>query len=93
MKPPIEFSGEVADALNAGTPLVALESTIITHGMPFPQNLQTARRVEDEHDHRGTLVVGLGETPFDHLGGQRVDGHVEGDPVDGRPGQRRTTPQ
>jgi pseudouridine-5'-phosphate glycosidase len=37
---------EVADALAAGRPVVALESTIITHGMPFPQNLEMARRVE-----------------------------------------------
>jgi pseudouridine-5'-phosphate glycosidase len=37
---------EVADALAAGRPVVALESTIITHGMPFPANLDTARGVE-----------------------------------------------
>lgn len=41
------LSPEVAEAKQAGRPLVALESTIITHGMPYPQNLQTARRVED----------------------------------------------
>ncbi|WP_372886889.1 pseudouridine-5'-phosphate glycosidase, partial [Shimia sp.] len=37
---------EVAAARAAGAPVVALESTIITHGMPFPQNLEVARRVE-----------------------------------------------
>ncbi len=42
----IEFSPEVAAARVAGTPLVALESTIISHGMPWPQNVQTARDVE-----------------------------------------------
>ncbi len=42
------LSPEVADAKAKGHPLVALESTIITHGMPYPQNLETARRVEDE---------------------------------------------
>lgn len=42
----IEFSPEVAMARVAGTPLVALESTIISHGMPWPQNVQTAREVE-----------------------------------------------
>ncbi len=42
------LSPEVADAKAKGRPLVALESTIITHGMPYPQNLETARRVEDE---------------------------------------------
>lgn len=39
-------SAEVAGALAEGAPVVALESTIITHGMPFPQNLATARAVE-----------------------------------------------
>ena len=37
---------EVADAVAEGRPVVALESTIIAHGMPYPQNVETARRVE-----------------------------------------------
>ena len=37
---------EVAAALKAGKPVVALESTIVAHGMPYPDNLQTAREVE-----------------------------------------------
>ena len=41
------FSRAVAAAKSAGTPLVALESTIITHGMPWPQNVETARAVEE----------------------------------------------
>lgn len=44
----LTFSPEVAEALANATPVVALESTIITHGMPYPQNLDTARQVEDE---------------------------------------------
>lgn len=39
-------SPEVSDALANGRPVVALESTIITHGMPWPQNVETARAVE-----------------------------------------------
>ncbi|HYD97737.1 MAG TPA: pseudouridine-5'-phosphate glycosidase [Alphaproteobacteria bacterium] len=39
---------EVEDALAAGRPVVALESTIISHGMPYPQNVETARAVEAE---------------------------------------------
>ncbi|MFT7136227.1 MAG: pseudouridine-5'-phosphate glycosidase, partial [Akkermansiaceae bacterium] len=39
-------SHEVATAHSKGTPIVALESTIITHGMPYPQNLEVARQVE-----------------------------------------------
>lgn len=40
-------SKEVRFALDRGAPVVALESTIITHGMPYPQNLETALRVEE----------------------------------------------
>ena len=39
-------SAAVAEALDAGRPVVALESTIVTHGMPWPQNLEVARQVE-----------------------------------------------
>ncbi|WP_347139391.1 pseudouridine-5'-phosphate glycosidase [Paracoccus sp. SSK6] len=46
MTAPLTFSPEVSDALSAGKPVVALESTIITHGMPYPQNLEMARQVE-----------------------------------------------
>ncbi|MEM1079519.1 MAG: pseudouridine-5'-phosphate glycosidase [Pseudomonadota bacterium] len=40
------YAPEVAEARAEGRPLVALESTIITHGMPYPQNLETAQQVE-----------------------------------------------
>lgn len=40
------YSEEVLQARAAGKPVVALESTIISHGMPYPQNVQTAREVE-----------------------------------------------
>jgi pseudouridine-5'-phosphate glycosidase len=43
---PLMLSPEVAEARDAGAPLVALESTIITHGMPWPRNLETAVAVE-----------------------------------------------
>ena len=42
----LSISPEVKEALVAGKPVVALESTIISHGMPYPQNVQTALRVE-----------------------------------------------
>lgn len=45
-QPLLALSAEVADALAAGRPVVALESTIVTHGLPFPENLETARAVE-----------------------------------------------
>jgi pseudouridylate synthase len=45
--PLLDLSAEVADALASGRAVVALESTIITHGMPHPQNLAMATRVEE----------------------------------------------
>ena len=42
----LDVSPEVAAALAAGKPVVALESTIISHGMPYPQNVETALQVE-----------------------------------------------
>ena len=44
---PLSFTPEVRRALDNGRPVVALESTIIAHGMPYPQNVETARAVED----------------------------------------------
>jgi pseudouridine-5'-phosphate glycosidase len=43
----IDFSPEIAEARAGRKPIVALESTILTHGMPYPQNVETAREVED----------------------------------------------
>ena len=45
---PMSYSAEVMRAKETGQPLVALESTIITHGMPYPQNVETARLVEQD---------------------------------------------
>lgn len=44
----LKKSSELAAAQAEGKAVVALESTIITHGMPYPQNLETARQVEDD---------------------------------------------
>ena len=55
----LTFSPEVAEARAAGRPLVALESTIITHGMPWPQNVETARAVEDEIRAAGAVPATL----------------------------------
>jgi pseudouridylate synthase len=52
---PLVYTAEVAEALARNQPVVALESTIITHGMPYPQNVETARLVEREiRDHGAT---------------------------------------
>ncbi|WP_299686757.1 pseudouridine-5'-phosphate glycosidase [uncultured Tateyamaria sp.] len=71
-------SPEVAQALEQGAPVVALESTIITHGMPWPQNLDVARQVEADVRAagavpatmaviNGTLHVGLTDTQLETL--------------------------
>lgn len=41
------FAAHVSTALLEGKPIVALESTIISHGMPYPENVQTALKVEN----------------------------------------------
>jgi pseudouridylate synthase len=53
----IQLSPEVAAAQAGGRPVVALESTIIAHGMPWPQNLETAREVEDVIMVAATIAV------------------------------------
>jgi pseudouridine-5'-phosphate glycosidase len=55
MSVPIRVRREVAEALAAGEPVVAFESTIISHGMPYPRNVQTA--LEAESMARGQGVV------------------------------------
>jgi pseudouridine-5'-phosphate glycosidase len=75
----IDFSPLVRDALVVGHPIVALESTIITHGMPYPQNVETAQAVEEvvrAHEAvpatiavlDGRIVVGLEGDELDRLG-------------------------
>ena len=46
LNPYLDVNPEVAAALAEGKPVVALESTIISHGMPYPQNVETALNVE-----------------------------------------------
>ena len=48
MKNYLDISPKVREALEKGAPVVALESTIISHGMPYPKNVETALMVEDE---------------------------------------------
>ncbi|RNF28534.1 pseudouridine-5'-phosphate glycosidase [Massilia aurea] len=73
------FSPEVAAARTAGKPIVALESTIISHGMPYPQNVHTAREVEQVIRDagavpatiaiiKGKICVGLSEDQLETLG-------------------------
>ncbi|HSV33273.1 MAG TPA: pseudouridine-5'-phosphate glycosidase [Pyrinomonadaceae bacterium] len=74
----ISISREVASALAANKPVVALESTVIAHGLPRPQNLQTAQRLERIVREAGAtpatiavldgkLCVGLDERQIEHL--------------------------
>lgn len=52
---PLSILPEIADALGAGGPVVALESTIITHGMPYPQNAEMAAMVEQDIRDAGAI--------------------------------------
>ncbi|XP_055305560.1 uncharacterized protein LOC129570133 [Sitodiplosis mosellana] len=51
----IDIKPEVLEALKTNKPIVALESTIITHGMPYPQNLETAIEVENIVRNQGSI--------------------------------------
>lgn len=51
----LDLSSEVAEALGRGGSVVALESTIISHGMPYPRNVETALRVEAEVREAGAV--------------------------------------
>ena len=81
----LDVSPEVAAALAEGRPVVALESTIISHGMPYPQNVETALAVENIIRAEGAvpatiaiiggrLKAGLSPAEIEHLGksGQAV---------------------
>jgi pseudouridine-5'-phosphate glycosidase len=62
MTAPLTFSPEVAEARREGRALVALESTIITHGMPWPQNVETASAVEVEVRKAGAVPATIAVT-------------------------------
>ena len=73
------YSDEVLAARAAGKPIVALESTIISHGMPYPQNVQTAREVEQLIRDGGAvpatiaiidgkICIGLSDAQLEQLG-------------------------
>ncbi len=56
----LDIKPEVAEALAAGKPVVALESTIISHGMPYPQNVETALAVEKIIRDNGAVPATIG---------------------------------
>ncbi len=60
MNIPLVYSEEVAEAITAGQPVVALESNVITHGLDYPENAETARRVEDAVRASGSVPATIG---------------------------------
>ncbi|WP_289623575.1 pseudouridine-5'-phosphate glycosidase [Grimontia kaedaensis] len=81
LNPYLDIHPDVQKALSEGKPVVALESTIISHGMPYPENVETALRVEKAvRDNgaipatiailKGRLKVGLSEEEITYLGQQ-----------------------
>jgi len=76
--PHLDFAPEVADALEAGRPVVALESTIISHGFPYPSNIECALATEKTAREsgavpatiaimRGRPTIGLSTEQIEHL--------------------------
>ncbi len=58
--PDLVITDEVRQGLHDGAPVVALESTIISHGMPYPQNIETARAVEQIIRDAGAIPATIG---------------------------------
>ncbi|MEV5692285.1 pseudouridine-5'-phosphate glycosidase [Micromonospora globbae] len=65
----IRYGAEVADALRDGRPVVALESTIVSHGLPRPENLRVARQIEATVRDAGAVPATIGM-----VGGELVVG-------------------
>ncbi len=65
----ISYGTEVADALHGGRPVVALESTIVSHGLPRPENLRVAREIEQTVRDAGAVPATIGM-----IGGELVVG-------------------
>jgi pseudouridylate synthase len=79
LKDVLVFSEEVAKAMKENKPIVALESTIISHGMPYPQNVETAKEVEQLIRENGAvpatiaildgkIKIGVNEEELEFLG-------------------------
>lgn len=80
----IRPSAEVADAVAAGAPIVALESTIISHGMPYPDNVRMAREVEQivrDHGAVPATIAVLDGIPRAGLSADELDLLAGADPL------------
>lgn len=53
----LSITPEVEEALASGKPVVALESTILSHGMPYPENLEFAHKVEEIVRSEGAILL------------------------------------
>lgn len=77
----LRVSEEVTIALDEGRPVVALESTLISHGLPYPQNIEVARALEDEVRQAGAVpaTVGVvGGVPTVGLGADAIERFATG---------------
>lgn len=74
----IELSNEVRSALEERKPIIALESTVIAHGLPYPRNIETAKMMEDIARGngvvpatigvvRGKIIVGMSESQINEM--------------------------
>lgn len=80
----IKVREDILDAIKANKPVVALESTIISHGMPYPQNVDTAKHCQEIIQSYGVLaatvaiidgdiVVGLNDDEIEYIANKKVE--------------------
>ena len=84
MKQHLNYDPLVENAINEQKPLVALESTVITHGLPYPTNVEAARSMENAVREggatpatvaiiQGQIMIGLGDEQLEYLGQQDAE--------------------
>lgn len=77
-----KYNSETADAFERGLPVVALESTVISHGLPYPRNLETARAIESVVREEGAVpatvavfeglpTIGITDAQLEYLAGSQ----------------------
>jgi len=97
----IKISDQVVEALSGGLPVVALESTVITHGLPYPENLTIACDMEAEIENLGAIPatialldgviqVGLDDTQLEHLATTKDSIKISTRDIAGAVGRNRT---
>ena len=88
----LNIAPDVADAMRNGRPVVALESTVIEHGLPRPQNLQTAHRLQEVVREAGSIpatIAIIDGKPYVGLNDDQVNSLANGAQILGTRGDHR----